>query len=195
MKTSKKSYNLKSFTKLENNLELNSSIEFRENLIYLSYSLVGDISSIIIPDTSNIQSSKADIILNKEETFKLGKRKDNLWKSTCFELFLASKTNKKYLELNISPSLDFNIYKFSDYRLGMKNENNLEILEINRKKEDNYFALNFIIRKKTIFNIKDIIFNISAIIKYSNDKSMYYAINHDEKKPDFHKKENFVSFS
>ena len=46
-------------------------------------------------------------------------RSDELWKTTCFELFLASADEENYLEFNFSPSTRWAAYAFKGYRGGM----------------------------------------------------------------------------
>lgn len=46
-------------------------------------------------------------------------RADNLWKTTCFEAFLAPEPLTSYLELNFSPSSQWAAYDFTAYRAGM----------------------------------------------------------------------------
>ena len=46
----------------------------------------------------------------------LGQRRDSLWEHTCFEAFLGLPDDPAYWELNVSPSGDWNLYRFSDYR-------------------------------------------------------------------------------
>ena len=48
----------------------------------------------------------------------LGSRRDQLWEHTCFEAFLALPGQQAYWELNVSPSGDWNLYRFSGYRQG-----------------------------------------------------------------------------
>ena len=43
-------------------------------------------------------------------------QRDFLWESTCFEVFINHRTHNAYFELNLSPSLAWNLYQFSDYR-------------------------------------------------------------------------------
>ena len=47
-------------------------------------------------------------------------REHNLWKETCFELFLKNKNSTEYIEVNISTTGSWNIYVFEDERIGMK---------------------------------------------------------------------------
>src|SRR5687768_9062629 len=43
-------------------------------------------------------------------------RADDLWKSTCFEVFARTKGSEGYVELNFSPSFQWAAYAFSSYR-------------------------------------------------------------------------------
>lgn len=46
-------------------------------------------------------------------------RSDNLWKATCFELFLRGDLRTGYREFNFSPSGQWAAYEFRGYRDGM----------------------------------------------------------------------------
>src|SRR5690349_14172779 len=46
-------------------------------------------------------------------------RADELWQTTCFELFLKPAGGSGYVELNLSPSERWNAYDFEAYRWGM----------------------------------------------------------------------------
>jgi len=43
-------------------------------------------------------------------------RCDHLWQHTCFEAFLGEPGSSRYWELNVSPSGNWNLYGFADYR-------------------------------------------------------------------------------
>ena len=47
-------------------------------------------------------------------------RADDLWRTTCFELFVAGE-GTAYREYNFSPSGQWAAYDFDDYRAGMRN--------------------------------------------------------------------------
>ena len=49
-------------------------------------------------------------------------RRDELWQSTCLELFIAQPNEPRYWEINLSPSGDWNIYRLSGYRQGLQAE-------------------------------------------------------------------------
>ncbi len=46
-------------------------------------------------------------------------RRDELWKSTCFEAFVRKPGDAGYTELNFAPSGDWAAYSFTGYREGM----------------------------------------------------------------------------
>lgn len=48
-------------------------------------------------------------------------RCDNLWKTTCFEIFWQPLDGSAYREFNLSPSGQWAAYDFDDFRQGMRN--------------------------------------------------------------------------
>jgi len=46
-------------------------------------------------------------------------RADELWRTTCFELFLGFDDEERYVEFNFSPSTRWAAYAFDGYREGM----------------------------------------------------------------------------
>jgi hypothetical protein len=46
-------------------------------------------------------------------------RADELWRTTCFELFLGFDDDERYVEFNFSPSTRWAAYAFDGYREGM----------------------------------------------------------------------------
>jgi hypothetical protein len=48
-------------------------------------------------------------------------RHDNLWKTTCFEIFWQAEAETRYREFNLSPSTRWACYDFDDFRAGMRN--------------------------------------------------------------------------
>jgi hypothetical protein len=48
-------------------------------------------------------------------------RYDDLWRTTCFEIFWQPVGGKFYREFNLSPSTRWACYDFDDFRAGMRN--------------------------------------------------------------------------
>lgn len=182
MQILKTSYKLKSFKKEGNSIiDFKVNLEIKEYLILLSYSICGDISEIIIPYIENFTNNY--------------QRKDELWKTTCFELFIANKTDNSYFEINVSSDYNYNIYSFNDYRNGMKEESSLSIKNIEKTIDKNKFTLNVSLKSENLININNLLVNISSVIKYNTGKTEYWALNHFADKADFHDLDYFIDFT
>lgn len=53
-------------------------------------------------------------------------RADGLWEETCFECFVAPADGAGYWEINVAPTGDWNVYRFSGYREDMRREERVE---------------------------------------------------------------------
>lgn len=68
-----------------------------------AFRLDGDISRIVVPEPAKLE------------------RRDNLWKTTCFEIFWQPIGQPGYVEFNLSPSGQWASYDFDSFREGMRN--------------------------------------------------------------------------
>ena len=121
-------------------------------------------------------------------------RHDELWKTTCFELFLKPDGQKHYWEINISPRGDWNAYGFSDYREGMRREEGIRLvglphLEANDSRCVCKFTLDLgsLLMPNSEWSV-----GATAVIEMADGNKSYWAIRHSTEKPDFHKSESFV---
>ena len=124
----------------------------------------------------------------------------DLWKETCFELFLAFPGTREYWEWNVSPTGQVCSYKLSDYREHepvdalmkdsmagvmtksfLKSPTRLSIsFEINLS-SDPKLEWNFLIHKECEVNL-------SAILLDATGRSTYWAPKHATSKADFHQR-------
>src|SRR4051794_37365458 len=74
----------------------------RPGLLSLWYVVQGDPERLVIPPSRE------------------AKRTDNLWQTTCFELFLKPTDGTAYFEFNFSPSGEWAAYAFASPRVGMR---------------------------------------------------------------------------
>ena len=98
-------FSLQPFRKdnFSSDLKIAGKVSRISDRLSICYELWGKLSAIVIPDIADTPT-----------------RKNNLWKSTCFEFFLAVRDMLPYWEFNLSASGDWNVYHFQDYRAGMK---------------------------------------------------------------------------
>lgn len=119
------------------------------------------------------------------QTFKLENlvRKNELWKSTCFEFFLKSPISSEYWEFNFSLDGCYNQYHFADQRLGMEESDFFEIQKVCI--ESNQISIVMKWTQKDIW-----LMHPSAILKIDS-LTDFYGIKHPCDKPDFHHPSNF----
>ena len=120
-------------------------------------------------------------------------RKNRLWEVTCFEFFIKANGSKPYWEFNFSPSGNWNVYRFDDYREGMTEETAFSSLpfQVSRQTE----ALNLDVKlnlKKIIPPDLTIRAGVSVVIKTIDVQTFYWALAHPAPKPDFHHPESFI---
>lgn len=120
-------------------------------------------------------------------------RRDNLWKETCFEVFISPHNTHKYWEVNLTPSGDWNVYRFSDYRSGMVREEAIRSLPTRTSwygqelQVETTFDLDTLSKsEKSTLDI-----GVSSILAQKNGTRSYWAIKHAPSRPDFHWKGNF----
>lgn len=124
-------------------------------------------------------------------------RQGELWKQTCFELFVSSPETKEYREFNFSPSGLWNSYDFTDYRQDPKNA---EIKSPCIKYVSSGFSMHLLSVTLPLENLMQhfsshtkhgIQFGVTAVIQYSNQSYDYYAHKHCGQEPDFHLRNSF----
>lgn len=104
-----------------------------------------------------------------------------LWKTTCFELFLKEEGSNEYIELNFSPSGQWDCYHFKSYR-SPQPPTRYDHCRINFIKQE----LGLIEVEVLLPEIPDkILANATAVIE--DDSGVhYFAFKHAKNKADFH---------
>ena len=109
-----------------------------------------------------------------------GERLSNLWKHTCFEVFLGLPAGR-YREVNISSSGNWQIFDFNEYR-GQPQFPDVNVKGISATSQDDHFKIRCTIppADEAIVDL-----NLCAVIKISNMLT-YWAARHPLRNPDFH---------
>ena len=153
--------------------------ELTEDHIQISYQLNGDLSQLLIPE---LQAPSAS---------------DNLWKHSCFELFIAQADTENYYEFNFSPSTLWAAYAFNSYRVrqewDIKNVPNLRISQtLNQLQVE--ATLNLTDLPLLNFN-KNWLIGLSAVIETKHNDLSYWAIKHPEAQLNFHHRDGFILYT
>lgn len=147
-----------------------------EESIFISYSLSGDIAQIDLEDGT----PKRERIIG-------------LWQKTCFELFI--KNNKdQYIEFNFSPVFEWNCFFFNKKgdplcEFPLMKEVKFDIL----RSAEVFKVIVEIDRKSFPENFFDgeMLAGITTVIKEKSAKVSYWALSHNDTRPNFHHFESF----
>lgn len=151
------------------NYQLFADAKISDDLLFLSFALV-NVSELPEWPEQKLQPSATD----------------KLYTTTCFEAFLKLG-EKRYLEINLSPSGDWQYYWFDDYRtpgVGQK-------LGPPKVKHTN-LGLEARVPVNEIMDFPTpCLTALSAVVAFPN-RTDYWALVHCGEKPDFHILDSFV---
>ena len=158
-------------------ISVSGKLSLENNFLNVRYSLAGKTESILLPPASPVSSRKAE-----------------LWKATCFEIFLAIRDQPAYWEFNMSPSGDWNVYRMDAYRrIGFREEAAIAELPFEfQTRADGVFLdvavdLTFVSLSKEQLQM-----GITAIIQTKDGGETYWALAHPAPYADFHLRESFT---
>lgn len=111
-------------------------------------------------------------------------RADDLWKATCFELFLYDGEGR-YREFNFSPCGQWAAWRFAGYRTGREDWNPHTAPEITHDQGANLFVLTAFISAAELEGAQ--LAAISAVlVEEGGRRPSYWALAHGGAEPDFH---------
>ncbi len=120
-------------------------------------------------------------------------RRHRLWEETCFELFLAAKGSSGYWEFNLSPAGHWNVYRFEDYRQGMREEPAFMVLPVRVRREPDAFRLELEMEAgRLVPTGQPLEAGLSTVLKDRKGRVTYYALVHPGPQPDFHRRDSFI---
>ncbi len=130
----------------------------------------------------------------KHAPYGVGGRRDELWKTTCFELFLAHPDQRGYFEVNLATSGDWNVYAFDGYREGMRRAEGVarSPLQDVRSSGDR-IELRGRLQLKDFPLVGPVVLGVTAVVEYEDGTKDYWALAHKAEKPDFHVRESFTA--
>ncbi len=173
----KHNFNLISFdSKSIPQIEINGDISRIDNKLNIEYVLKGKLSTIIIP-----QGNKTFL------------RQYDLWEHTCFEFFLKLKGTAEYWEFNLSPSGDWNVFHFLNYRLNIAEEKAFNSLPFTIFQDEKYFKIEINLDLNAIgIADRDLDVAITAVVENKDRQLSYWALTHPYIEADFHHQDSFI---
>lgn len=156
-----------------------ATIAHQTEQLLICYCLQGDLDAIAIPAPS-----------------PASQRRDELWKTTCFEFFLGVPHSPEYWEFNLSATGDWNVYHFQDYRQGMQVESKIATLPFTVERRENellvMLALDLSQLELSIDSQSSLQLSVTAVIQRQSGDCSYWAVHHPAQEADFHDRRGFT---
>ena len=157
-------------------MTIECSIARRADTLSVRCEVRGDLSKLTIPDAE-----------------KAPRRKARLWEETCLELFLGKADPGKYWEFNLSPAGHWNVYRFTRYREGMREEPAFTSLPFAVRIGPGALEFSMELNVGKILRKEETIeAGVAAVVKTSNGATSHWALTHPAPRPDYHRRENFA---
>jgi hypothetical protein len=132
------------------------------------FRLDGQLSAIVLPPAAS------------------GERRDNLWQTTCFEIFWQPLGGTAYREFNLSPSGQWAAYDFDSFREGMRDAP-VEAVAITCSRDD----AGLILKASIAAALSDPAqVALNAIVEHADGSKQYWALAFPPGKPEFHSEAN-----
>ncbi len=153
---------------------IGGSIGRRAEILSVRCEVRGDLSKVSIPAAA------------------APRRRDRLWEETCFELFLGAAESDAYWELNLSPAGDWNVYRFTGYREGMREETAIASLPFDVRRDPEALLLTAEIGIGKIAPAGKVLAGtVAVVIRTSDGGKSHWAPIHPASRPDFHRRDGF----
>jgi predicted GIY-YIG superfamily endonuclease len=141
----------------------------RQGFVNLLYVVGGTIAGLLIPAPAS------------------PRRRDGLWRHSCFEAFVRAPGEAAYGEFNFAPSGEWAAYRFDAYRTGMEAAD-VPPPSIRTRRDSGRLEVQVSLE----VGAKPLRLALSAVIEETNGRNSYWALAHPAAKPDFHHPDSFV---
>ncbi|MBU6207527.1 MAG: DOMON-like domain-containing protein [Alphaproteobacteria bacterium] len=144
------------------------------DLLSLRYTVTGDIGALFVPP-------------RKEPT-----RINDLWKTTCFEVFIRPVSGTAYHEFNFSPDTRWAGFDFVDYRTNSRDLVVPRAPDIEITQTATTLIADCLVHLPQPYT-EACALGLTAVIEEIDGALSYWALTHpDPVKPDFHHPDSFV---
>jgi hypothetical protein len=148
------------------------SVDLRQDdgAILIAFRVLGDVDQLLLPMAGGAV------------------RTDELWRTTCFELFVADPDGAGYVEYNFAPSGAWAAYRFDACRKGMRAAAMTGDPEVTVFRDAGSVEIG--VRMPWPGDGRR--FGCAAVLEQSDGAKAYHALAHGADKPDFHDPACFV---
>ena len=157
-------------------ITIETELNTTESSIFISYKVSGELSTI---DLGKGEPNHARVM--------------KLWEKSCFELFIKTKEDS-YIEFNFSPEFEWNCFYFSKKGSPLVEYARMDFLKFDILLSLDVFHLIVEIDKKKFpegFFQGPLAAGITSVIKEKNGRISYWALSHEDTRPNFHHFDSF----
>ncbi|WP_018988481.1 DOMON-like domain-containing protein [Aromatoleum toluclasticum] len=140
----------------------------------LRFELVGNLRQVAVPSR------------------RAARMADGLWAHTCCEAFIGIPGSPAYREFNFSPSGEWAIYDFDDYRIRRHDECAVPAPRISVTHEAGRLILEASIDAKAVTHGSPLQFGLTTVVEALDGTLSYWALRHPGARPDFHLRDAFT---
>jgi hypothetical protein len=144
------------------------------DLLILYYEIVGDIDQLQLPPQRRSAHT------------------DGLWQHTCFEAFVRAAGVRNYVELNFSPSSEWAVYRFDDYRRGMTPVEPPHAPKIICRRREDRLEADVDVHCSGLVPRADLQLALAVVLEDQHGVISYWALHHPHATPYFHNYAGFV---
>lgn len=113
-------------------------------------------------------------------------RQDNLWQTTCFEIFWQALGSTAYREFNLSPSGQWAAYDFDSFRTGMRDAPVESVIVT-----CSHDAAGLVLTARISADLPEPAqVALNAVIEHADGGKQYWALAFPPGKPEFHSEAN-----
>lgn len=135
------------------------------------------------------------LVIRGQDPDSVDTRCDELWRHTCFELFVkeVDEKNTSYLECNFSASGNWNMYSFGSYRKDMVQVKGAEKPKIKIEETKKIFSLaTEVDLTGLVHDSSTVDIGVACVVENTAGKLGYWALTHPGVAPDFHDPRSFI---
>lgn len=117
---------------------------------------------------------------------------DALWRTTCCELFIGPASGIAYREFNFSPSGQWAVYDFEDYRRHAAATPDCPAPAIRLRGGDEYVQMDVTLAAAALPVADELRLALSVVLEAADGSLGYWALAHPPGRPDFHHRDCFA---
>ncbi|MFZ5766575.1 MAG: DOMON-like domain-containing protein [Thermodesulfobacteriota bacterium] len=154
---------------------VDGTISRRRDALHLFYRVTGPLEQLVLAEPG-----------------RPPQRRDNLWQESCFEVFVGAAGGPGYWEVNLAPSGDWNVYRFTGYRQGMRPAERVGAASCRISRQEGELVLEADLDIAGLEAPGPLRAGVSTVLLFLTGEYSYWSLAHPAARPDFHDPRGFL---